>query len=193
MNTATNRGSRWLFPGRRAGQPMHPEALSATVRHLGIPNAAARTAALRQLVLEMPAPVVADALGYHYTTTTRIAAQAGGVWTRYATRPEQDRHRAGNRTHPATVEYATSPVRNPVVPHPMPSTLTSVGEREPLILVSLSSTNFRGEQRVLDALRGVPARTVVTTGTSVDPAAMTAGPGTENPRPPRSRADPAER
>lgn len=66
---------------------MHPEALSATVRHLGIPNIAARTATLRQLVLEMPAPVVADALGYHYTTTTRIAAQSGGVWTRYATGP----------------------------------------------------------------------------------------------------------
>jgi hypothetical protein len=25
MNTATNPDSRWLFPGRRAGQPMHPE------------------------------------------------------------------------------------------------------------------------------------------------------------------------
>ena len=87
MNTATNRESRWLFPGRRAGQPMHPEALSATVRRLGIPNVAARTAALRQLVLEMPAPVVADALGYHYTTTTRSAAQAGGVWSRYAAGP----------------------------------------------------------------------------------------------------------
>lgn len=24
MNTATNRSSRWLFPGRRAGQPMNP-------------------------------------------------------------------------------------------------------------------------------------------------------------------------
>ncbi|MBV9160268.1 MAG: hypothetical protein JO281_01655 [Pseudonocardiales bacterium] len=26
MNTATNPNSRWLFPGRRAEQPMHPEA-----------------------------------------------------------------------------------------------------------------------------------------------------------------------
>ncbi|BAH55630.1 MULTISPECIES: glycosyltransferase [Rhodococcus] len=70
-----------------------------------------------------------------------------------------------------------------VVPHRMPSALTWVGEREPLILVSLSSTNFRGQQqtlqRVLDALRGVPARTVVTTGTSVDPTTLTAGPDAE--------------
>jgi integrase len=27
MNTATNRNSPWLFPGRRAGQPMNPDAL----------------------------------------------------------------------------------------------------------------------------------------------------------------------
>ena len=87
MNTATNRESRWLFPGRRTGQPIHPETLSATVRHLGVPNVAARMAALRQLVLEMPAPVIADALDYHYTTTTRLAAQTGGVWTRYASGP----------------------------------------------------------------------------------------------------------
>jgi UDP:flavonoid glycosyltransferase YjiC (YdhE family) len=84
---------------------------------------------------------------------------------------------AGRRDLPPAVHYTG------VVPHRMPSTLTPVGEREPLILVSLSSTNFRGQQqalqRVLDALRGVPARTVVTTGTSVDPATLTAGPGTE--------------
>jgi hypothetical protein len=30
MRTATNPNSRWLFPGRRAGQPMHPETLVAS-------------------------------------------------------------------------------------------------------------------------------------------------------------------
>ncbi|MFI0425153.1 hypothetical protein [Spongiactinospora sp. 9N601] len=29
MNTATNRASRWLFPGRRAGRPCRPDHLSA--------------------------------------------------------------------------------------------------------------------------------------------------------------------
>jgi hypothetical protein len=38
MNTATNRDSRWLFPGRRAGQPMQPDALAALVNDLGIPT-----------------------------------------------------------------------------------------------------------------------------------------------------------
>jgi hypothetical protein len=60
MNTATNRDSRWMFPGRRAGQPMHPDALAALVNGLGIPTVAGRASAIRQHVLEMmPAPVVA--------------------------------------------------------------------------------------------------------------------------------------
>jgi hypothetical protein len=84
MNTATNRDSRWLFPGRRAGQPMHPDALAALVNNLGIPTVAGRASAIRQHVLEMPAPVVADALGYHHVTTTKLAAQTGSTWSRYA-------------------------------------------------------------------------------------------------------------
>ncbi|MGH3194579.1 MAG: hypothetical protein ACRDNT_01325 [Streptosporangiaceae bacterium] len=84
MNTATNRNSRWLFPGRRAGQPMHSDSLAALVNDLGVPTVAGRASAIRQHVLEMPAPVVADALGYHQVTTAKLAAQAGGTWSRYA-------------------------------------------------------------------------------------------------------------
>jgi len=87
MNTATNRDSRWLFPGRRAGQPMHPATLSALITALGVPNVAGRVAAMHQHVLEMPAPVVADALSYHHVTTTRVAAQVTADWTRYAAGP----------------------------------------------------------------------------------------------------------
>ncbi|MGH3709659.1 MAG: hypothetical protein ACRDRQ_16490 [Pseudonocardiaceae bacterium] len=84
MNTATNPNSRWLFPGRRAGQPMHPESLAGLLRKLNIPTGSARTAAIRQHVLEMPAPVVADALSYHPVTTAKIATQIGVTWSRYA-------------------------------------------------------------------------------------------------------------
>nr|WTB28181.1 hypothetical protein OG781_00115 [Streptomyces sp. NBC_00830]WTB35902.1 hypothetical protein OG781_46470 [Streptomyces sp. NBC_00830] len=72
MNTATNPASRWLFPGRRTGQPLGPNHLSALLNKVGIPIAAARGAAIRQQLLELPAPVVADALGYHDKTTSRI-------------------------------------------------------------------------------------------------------------------------
>jgi hypothetical protein len=84
MNTATNRNSRWLFPGRRAGQPGRPDHLSARLNEIGIPVAAARGAAIRQQTLEMPAPVVADALSYHHVTATRLAVQADATWSRYA-------------------------------------------------------------------------------------------------------------
>ncbi|WP_218154090.1 hypothetical protein [Nonomuraea pusilla] len=56
MNTATNRASRSLFPGRRAGQPCRPDHLSAILNEIGIPATAARGAAIRQQLLEMPAP-----------------------------------------------------------------------------------------------------------------------------------------
>jgi len=87
MNTATNRDSRWLFPGRRAGQPMHPETLGALVTALGVPTVPGRVGAIHQHVLEMPAPVVADALGYHHNTATRAAAQAAAAWSRYTAGP----------------------------------------------------------------------------------------------------------
>ncbi|MFJ9854432.1 hypothetical protein [Streptomyces sp. NPDC101150] len=45
MNTATNQASRWLFPGRRAGQPARPGRLSALLGEIGVPVAAARGAA----------------------------------------------------------------------------------------------------------------------------------------------------
>jgi hypothetical protein len=84
MRTATNPGSTWLFPGRRANQPLRPEYLAILVCELGVPTVAGRGATIRQHVLDMPASIVADALSYHHVTTTKLAAQAGAVWSRYA-------------------------------------------------------------------------------------------------------------
>jgi len=84
LQTATNPGAHWLFPGRRGGQPLHVNTLTQLIRDLGIPGLAGRTAALRQLVLQAPAPVVAQALGYNHSTTTRVATEAGTPWSRYA-------------------------------------------------------------------------------------------------------------
>ena len=74
----------WLFPGRRAGQPMRSQALGALQRHYGLAVQAGRTAALRQLVLQTPAPVIASMLGYHDTHTAWLVAETGGTWSRYA-------------------------------------------------------------------------------------------------------------
>ena len=83
MRTATNRNARWLFPGRRAGQPLTTRTMGPLIRDLGVPTVPGRLAALHQLVLQAPAPVVAQALGFHYTTTQRHHAAAGGTWNRY--------------------------------------------------------------------------------------------------------------
>ncbi|MGH3711667.1 MAG: hypothetical protein ACRDRQ_27015, partial [Pseudonocardiaceae bacterium] len=41
--------SRWLFPGRRAGQPMNPVTFQQRLRRIGIPGVNGRTGAIRQL------------------------------------------------------------------------------------------------------------------------------------------------
>ncbi|MCA1695266.1 MAG: hypothetical protein LC749_11330 [Actinobacteria bacterium] len=76
--TATNPSARWLFPGRRAGRPLTATTLQPLIHELGIPNGTTRVAALRQLVLQAPAPVIAKALGFHHITTPTSTPVAPG-------------------------------------------------------------------------------------------------------------------
>jgi hypothetical protein len=84
LTTATNRDARWLFPGRRAGQPMVTSTLEIRLRKHGILILSGRAAALRQLVLQAPAPAIATMLGYTHDHTARTANDAGNTWSRYA-------------------------------------------------------------------------------------------------------------
>ncbi|WP_439659168.1 hypothetical protein ACSHWB_43445 [Lentzea sp. HUAS TT2] len=63
---------------------MHTTSLRLRLRNAGLPNEAARIAALRELVLQAPPSVVATMLGYHPNTAELIAAEAGTTWQRYA-------------------------------------------------------------------------------------------------------------
>jgi hypothetical protein len=63
---------------------MRSQALGALLRQYGVAVQAGRTAALRQLVLQTPAPVIASMLGFHDTHTAWLVAEAGGTWSRYA-------------------------------------------------------------------------------------------------------------
>jgi integrase len=55
-----NHASSWLFPGRHAGQPAsYRGGMLTQLRDLGLPMRTARISALRQLVLQVPAPVIA--------------------------------------------------------------------------------------------------------------------------------------
>ncbi|MCW2937035.1 MAG: hypothetical protein JWN00_20 [Actinomycetia bacterium] len=84
MLTATNPGSHWLFPGRRAGQPVHPTTVAGRLAAQGLHRTNARTSAIRHLVLQAPAPVVAGVLGYNNESVALIAAEAASPWSRYA-------------------------------------------------------------------------------------------------------------
>ncbi len=84
LNTATNPTSPWLFPGQGADSHVRPSTLRRIANEIGINLVAARSGALRQLVLDCPPSVVADMLGYSYGAMDRHAAQAGSSWSSYA-------------------------------------------------------------------------------------------------------------
>lgn len=91
QTTATNPASTLLFPGRRAGQPIHPGSLRLRLRRVGIPNLDSRSRAIRELVLQAPPVVVAGLLGYHPARVEVLAAEGGATWKRYA--PGDHTHR----------------------------------------------------------------------------------------------------
>ena len=84
LATATNADARWLFPGRRGGQPMTPDALERRLKLARIPARGGRRCALRQLVLQAPAPVIATMLGYSHGGTAQVAAEVGSPSRRFA-------------------------------------------------------------------------------------------------------------
>ncbi|MGW4094676.1 hypothetical protein [Nocardia sp. NPDC004750] len=81
MRTATNPNSLWLFPGRRASQPLRPEIPRPAVRRERRPHH--HRPGLRPAPTG-PASIIADALGIHYTTPHRHHDYVGGTWNRYA-------------------------------------------------------------------------------------------------------------
>lgn len=84
LMSATNPNSHWLFPGRRAGQPLHPATIRLRFQHLGIPNLHGRTRALREMLLQAPPAFVAGMLGYTPGPAEAIAAEAGATWKHHA-------------------------------------------------------------------------------------------------------------
>jgi hypothetical protein len=84
MRTGSSTGSEWLFPGYRPGRHIHPNTLMERLRELGINLLGARNASLRGLVAEVPAPLVAEMLGYSYQVTQKHAAATASPWAKYA-------------------------------------------------------------------------------------------------------------
>lgn len=83
-NTAANRNSPWLFPGRMPQSHINRDYVVTALRRAGVPPLALRTTTWQQLVREVPPQVLADALGISAATFMTHAARAGADWTTYA-------------------------------------------------------------------------------------------------------------
>jgi hypothetical protein len=76
----------WLFPGQKAGQPTHPTHLARRLRGLGLPVAQARPSALAALARRIPAPVLADLLGFDAHTVCNASGDLKVDYARYVAR-----------------------------------------------------------------------------------------------------------
>jgi hypothetical protein len=74
----------WLFPGAKPGTHLGPERLRDRLHQLGIHASNARVGALIALAAAVPAPILAEMLGYHDDTTNHWRRTAAGDWARYA-------------------------------------------------------------------------------------------------------------
>ncbi|MGH3850402.1 MAG: hypothetical protein ACRDRT_11990, partial [Pseudonocardiaceae bacterium] len=84
LQTGNTGTSPWLFPSTRAGQHPHPNTIMVRLRDLSIDLRGARNAALRELVQQVPPPIVASQLGYSPQITLRHAKLAAQPDARYA-------------------------------------------------------------------------------------------------------------
>jgi hypothetical protein len=73
----------WLFPGRRAGQPISTGSMAGWLRALGIEPRNTRNTARAQLAGTIPAAMLAEILGIGAQTATRWTAIANGNWAAY--------------------------------------------------------------------------------------------------------------
>lgn len=74
----------WLFPSQNPGHHLAPQRVMSRLRQLGINVRASKNTALQSMVAEVPAPLVAQMLGYSHPTTQLHAALAATTWARYA-------------------------------------------------------------------------------------------------------------
>jgi hypothetical protein len=74
----------WLFPGAKPGTHLGPERIRRRLRQLDIRPETARPGALLALTASVPAPILAELLGFHDDTANRWRRSAGGDWARYA-------------------------------------------------------------------------------------------------------------
>ncbi len=78
-----NHGTRWLFPGVRAGRPSSHNTLLLKLRHLGVQIQGVRNTTIRHLVQEIDATSLARMTGYSKQTMARHASAASATNSSY--------------------------------------------------------------------------------------------------------------
>lgn len=81
----------WLFPGLKAGEPIHPSQLATRLRRLGVPIQPGRSSALAALAHRIPPPVLADLLGLSAKTTAKASAELKVDYAAYVVRRTRTR------------------------------------------------------------------------------------------------------
>lgn len=81
-------GTPWLFPSSRPGWHLDPQSIMHRLRWVGINTLGSRNTALKELVAQVPAPLVAEMLGYSDKVTQKHAAEVGNTWAKYVHPPE---------------------------------------------------------------------------------------------------------
>jgi hypothetical protein len=81
-STAGHPDCDWLFPGRRAGQPIEPDQLAERLNRHGVTRAA-RTAALDALLATVPAPVLAKLIDRRPWRVAQRTKLLGTDWRNY--------------------------------------------------------------------------------------------------------------
>jgi hypothetical protein len=99
----------WLFPGAKPGTHIGPERIRRRLRQLGISPRTARPGALLALAVTVPAPILAELLGYHNDTTNHWRREAAGDWARYRP-PRQHTHHLTRPARPARRDHRTTPL-----------------------------------------------------------------------------------
>jgi hypothetical protein len=82
VSSAGHPDGDWLFPGRRAGQPIEPDQLAARLNRHGVTRAA-RTAALDALLATVPAPVLAKLIDRRPWRVAQRTKVLGTDWRNY--------------------------------------------------------------------------------------------------------------
>lgn len=98
-NTVLRHESQWLFPGRKAGHPIHESQMLRQLRTIGVRTRQGCNTALFALAQQLSAGQLAKMLGVHISVTVAWQRASGGGWMAYAAAVAA---RSATRTRPSS-------------------------------------------------------------------------------------------